>query len=197
MMMTIMINIVVKMVRTMMTMPSGFPPTSRPDQLDQRSCRGRSENGNSVRTLVCITVLTHSTHIIVVSSPFMYPYNKSGKTGCFSSLSPQAMPQISRGAGYQRGDKGSLWQQRSWPDGLLKATIWFPLKNNSSNCSSSKSRMFRAGISNIFIVNTVGELLDISSGSYTSYSQQVLSSLFTFIWFHLLIRSLHKHGTTH
>jgi len=31
----------------------------------------------------------------------------------------------------------------------------------------------RAGISNIFIVNTVGELLDISSGSYTSYSQQV------------------------
>ena len=175
MMTTIMINIVL-----MMTMPSGFPPTSRPDQLDQRSRRGRSENGNSLRTLVCIIILAHFSHIIVVSSPFMYPYNKSGRRGYFSSLSPQAMPPISRRAGYQRGDKGSLWQQRPWPDGLLKVTIWFPLKTYSSNCSSSKWRMFRAGISNIFIVNTVGELLDISSGSYTSYSQQVVSSIFTF-----------------
>ena len=168
------------MTRIMMTMPSGFPPTSRPDQLDQRSRRGRSENGNSLRTLVCIIILTHSPHIVVVSFPLMYPYNKSGRRGYFSSLSLQAMPPISRRAGYQRGDKGSLWQQRPWPDGLLKVTIWFPLKTYASNCSSSKWRMFRAGISNIFIVNTVGELLDISSGSYTSYSQQVVSSIFTF-----------------
>ena len=125
---TIVINIVVMMTRIIMTMPSGFPPTSRPDQLDQRSRRGWSENGNSVRTLVCIIIFTHSTHIIVVSSPFRYPYNKSGWLSYFSSLSPQAMPPISRRAGYQRGDKGSLWQQRSWPDGLLKATIWFPLE---------------------------------------------------------------------
>ena len=174
MMTTIMINIVL-----MMTMPSGFPPTSRPDQLGQRSRRSWSENRNSVCTLVCITILAHSTHVIVVSSPLMYPYNKLGRRGYFSSLSLQAMPPISRRAGYQRGDKGSLWQQRPWPDGLLKVPIWFPLKTYSSNCSSSKWRMFRAGISNIFIVNTVGELLDISSGSYTSYSQQVVSSIFT------------------
>ena len=106
-MMTIVINIVV-----MMTMPSGFPPTSRPDQLGQRSRRGRSESGNSVRTLVCITILAHSTHVLVVSYPLMYPYNKSGRRGYFSSLSLQAMPPISRRAGYQRGDKGGLWQQR-------------------------------------------------------------------------------------
>ena len=190
MIMTIMINIMVMKTRIMMmmtivikivvTMPSGFPPTSRPDQFDSRSRRGRSESGNSVRTLVCITILAHSTHEIVVSSPLMYPYNKSGRRGYFSSLSPQAMPPISRRAGYQRGDKGSLWQQRPWPDGLLTVPIWFPLKTYSSNCSSSKWRMFRAGISNIFIVNTVGELLDISSGSYTSYSQQVVLSIFTF-----------------
>ena len=53
--------------------------------------------------------------------------------------------------------------------------------------------IIRAGINNIFIVNTEGDLLDVSTGTHTTYSQQVLfnslslsESSFIFIGIHFL-----------
>ena len=51
--------------------------------------------------------------------------------------------------------------------------------------------IIRAGINNIFIVNTEGDLLDVSIGTLTTYSQQVLfyslsESSFIFIGIHFL-----------
>ena len=51
--------------------------------------------------------------------------------------------------------------------------------------------IIRAGINSIFIVNTEGDLLDVSTGTLTTYSQQVLfyslsESSFIFIGIHFL-----------
>ena len=53
--------------------------------------------------------------------------------------------------------------------------------------------IIRAGINKIFIVNTVGELLDVSTGTQTTYLQQVLFTTTFKFHFYFLLFTFHFH----